>query len=759
MPQKKFLTLFFITIFFITPIFSFAQNIDQESLIKQLLKQVQDLVKQIQDLQQQVSSIQSEFSNQPEIASSTAPKEAMPPKLTRNLYRGSYGNDVRELQKFLSQDKKIYPERLITGYFGPLTEKALKKWQEKNGIKPAGIVGSKTIAKFQEIGKGMVQNLIEQDVGTFGIIPPGLLIAPGIQKKIEIYATTTPIVATSTLIVATTTLSLATTTISGTGINSAITATTTTTASSTSAATATNSASAAATATTATQAASSISTTQSIPSTATTATTVSSTSATTTVATASSTPTTDITPPTISNIQTTNITETSATITWTTDELSYSKVSYAISSLVSATTTFNIIDSNNTTSHIINLINLSASKVYYYVVVSKDTTGNTATSTEQSFSTLIPLPPPSTVSSWSNNSLGVSGEYQSTAWNGNGYGVIYGWNGKLYFLKLDSNGNKLGEPVIFATAPNYVFWTNIVWDGSKYGIVWPEANPHNIRFAILDIDGNVLSNIAVTAGTDNADTERPAIIWTGNEYVLIWSGGWPDYFNNPYVSTKIIYFSKIAADGQTVIINKKKSITSGDARAANGPIVSAHLNGLNIGVLWQDIRDSGDSNNPALYFNILNNNGDKLISNDIKVSGAGSVGSPQIFADSENYIVFWRESAASNVNANSIYVAKLDATGNKILVNQNLNTKGDNEIRPSVVKTDVDYSIAWTSYPESKIYFKSISSSTSITINNELISTISGDNDNAYIVWGNNKYSVVWKNIQNNQLQLYFGTK
>src|SRR3989339_833127 len=464
----------------------------------------------------------------------------------------------------------------------------------------------------------------------------------------------------------------------------------------------------------------------------------------------------DIAPPTISKVQTIDITEISANITWTTNESASGEVYYAPSSLITATSTVKIIGENNITSHNISLTGLSSSKTYFYVAVSKDVAGNIATSSEQSFTTLTP---PSPVSSWSNNSLGISGEYQSTAWNGNGYGVVYGWNGKLYFLKLDSSGNKLGEPGIVATAPNYVFWTNIVWDGSKYGVAWSEANPHNIRFAILDIDGNVLSNIVVTAGTDNANTERPAILWTGSEYILIWSGGWPDNFNNPYVPTNIIYFSKIASDGQTVIINKKKSITSGDARAANGPIVSAYLNGSSIGVLWQDIRDSGDSNNPTLYFNILDNNGDKLISNDVKVSGVGRVGSPQIFAEGANYIVFWRESTATDVNANSMYVAKLDSAGNKTLANQNLNTKGDNEIRPSVTKTDNGYGITWTSYPEQKIYFKSINSSASIIIDNEFISTIYSSNDNAYIVWGNNKYGVVWRNVQNNQSQLYFGSK
>ncbi len=187
--------------------------------------------------------------------------------------------------------------------------------------------------------------------------------------------------------------------------------------------------------------------------------------------------------------------------------------------------------------------------------------------------------------------------------------------------------------------------------------------------------------------------------------------------------------------------------------------MSSAWNGSSIGIVWQDIRDSGNSNNPALYFNVLDSNGDKLIENDVKISGEGRVGSPSIFADGTNYSIFWRESIVNDGNANSIYFAKVNASGNKLIVNTNLNTKGDNEMRPSVVKTDTGYGIAWTSYPEQKLYFKSIDLTGNIILDNELISTISGSNNYAYAVWGGSKFGVIWKNIQNNQLQLYFGIK
>ena len=48
-----------------------------------------------------------------------------------NLTTGSQGNEVKELQKCLAQDKDVYPEGEVTGYFGAKTKAAVIKFQEK----------------------------------------------------------------------------------------------------------------------------------------------------------------------------------------------------------------------------------------------------------------------------------------------------------------------------------------------------------------------------------------------------------------------------------------------------------------------------------------------------------------------------------------------------------------------------------------------------------------------------------------------------
>lgn len=70
--------------------------------------------------------------------------------LTRTLRRGMSGEDVRQLQEFLARSPEIYPEGLATGFFGRLTETAVTRFQERNGIEPVGIVGPRTRTVLNE---------------------------------------------------------------------------------------------------------------------------------------------------------------------------------------------------------------------------------------------------------------------------------------------------------------------------------------------------------------------------------------------------------------------------------------------------------------------------------------------------------------------------------------------------------------------------------------------------------------------------------
>ncbi|TSC68523.1 MAG: hypothetical protein G01um101456_610 [Parcubacteria group bacterium Gr01-1014_56] len=78
----------------------------------------------------------------------------------KNLSLGMSSEDVRSLQTLLASDKDIYPEGTISGYYGPLTQKAVGQFQLKYGVVTSagttgyGNVGPKTRAKLQEVFSG-----------------------------------------------------------------------------------------------------------------------------------------------------------------------------------------------------------------------------------------------------------------------------------------------------------------------------------------------------------------------------------------------------------------------------------------------------------------------------------------------------------------------------------------------------------------------------------------------------------------------------
>jgi hypothetical protein len=67
--------------------------------------------------------------------------------IAHTLGRGWSGEEVRLLQRFLT----LYATSsapAVTGYFGPLTQQAVREFQRKESLEPVGIVGPKTRARI-----------------------------------------------------------------------------------------------------------------------------------------------------------------------------------------------------------------------------------------------------------------------------------------------------------------------------------------------------------------------------------------------------------------------------------------------------------------------------------------------------------------------------------------------------------------------------------------------------------------------------------
>jgi len=64
---------------------------------------------------------------------------------------GSKGANVTQLQQFLATNSLIYPQGIITGYFGGLTKASVVQFQLNYNIDPIGRVGPSTLSKVNSI--------------------------------------------------------------------------------------------------------------------------------------------------------------------------------------------------------------------------------------------------------------------------------------------------------------------------------------------------------------------------------------------------------------------------------------------------------------------------------------------------------------------------------------------------------------------------------------------------------------------------------
>lgn len=93
----------------------------------------------------------------------------------------------------------------------------------------------------------------------------------------------------------------------------------------------------------------------------------------------------DTTAPTISAIASSSVTTTGANISWTTNDTSTTRVEYGLTTSYGSFTTLN---SSLVTSHTATLSGLTAGTTYNYRVISTDEAGNTATSSNRTFTTV-----------------------------------------------------------------------------------------------------------------------------------------------------------------------------------------------------------------------------------------------------------------------------------------------------------------------------------------------------------------------------------
>lgn len=123
----------------------------------EMLAQIQELMKLITSLQEQIKNAKAEIQ-----------------ELAMDLDLGAENEDVRKAQEILASDSSIFNVK-PTGYFGPLTQEAIKKFQERYGLEVTGKLDEATREVMKELRKERKD----------GMVPPGLIKSEEVKTRIK----------------------------------------------------------------------------------------------------------------------------------------------------------------------------------------------------------------------------------------------------------------------------------------------------------------------------------------------------------------------------------------------------------------------------------------------------------------------------------------------------------------------------------------------------------------------------------------------
>jgi hypothetical protein len=158
---------------------TFTLTASAQSTTTTSVTSMQSLLQQIKTLQDQINSLRQQ-------------QLTLSLQISQNLQSGMTSDEVKALQAALAADPEIYPEGIVSGFFGSLTEKAVRKFQEKNGLEQVGVVGPRTRQLLNKLLSDKKVNLEEDEGDDDGdgdrkervaCVPPGHLIAPGWLKQ------------------------------------------------------------------------------------------------------------------------------------------------------------------------------------------------------------------------------------------------------------------------------------------------------------------------------------------------------------------------------------------------------------------------------------------------------------------------------------------------------------------------------------------------------------------------------------------------
>lgn len=110
--------------------------------------------------------------------------------LTKDLSVGATNSDIERIQKLLATDNEIYGDGTISGFFGPKTQDAIRRFQTRFKLAPVGVVGPGTKAILEAF-----MQKYPNDTYPVGVLKGSVpVVAPVVTPPVVVPTTPTPTV-------------------------------------------------------------------------------------------------------------------------------------------------------------------------------------------------------------------------------------------------------------------------------------------------------------------------------------------------------------------------------------------------------------------------------------------------------------------------------------------------------------------------------------------------------------------------------------
>jgi hypothetical protein len=281
---------------------------------------------------------------------------------------------------------------------------------------------------------------------------------------------------------------------------------------------------------------------------------------------------------------------------------------------------------------------------------------------------------------------------------------------------------------------------SLAWNGHGYGVAWSDARSGTpgIYFGRIDVAGSPVGLQLRLSGTD-ATSGNPSLVWTGNEYALIWS--------DTRDGNAEIYFARLDAGGTAV--GSQARITHDGATSTAPSLV---WNGTGFGVAWTDERSG-----PDIYFARLDDTGSvlgaetRISSND---AGYGDQSDPDLAWNGTEYGLAWQGDLLSNVD---VYFARIDAAGVSG-GGSAITSDPAGSHRPSLSWSGSEWGVAWSDDRDGdeEIYFARLDASGAKLGGDLRLTDSTGASDHAALVRAGGEYGLAWTDARNGAEETWF---